>query len=86
VKVRGLRLKAGAGQTSSVGKVISTRRASGDPWQQLIASATAPPANGTPIGEWTLTIASDSLDLFSDGRIDDILFVITYAAALPAWV
>jgi hypothetical protein len=61
---------------TSAGNVISTRRASGIPWQGI---------TGAPIGDWTLTLPSAGASLFRAGKVDDILFVMTYAAELPAW-
>ena len=40
----------------------------------------------TPIGDWTFTIDPASRQLFADGKVDDILFVVTYRAELPAWI
>jgi hypothetical protein len=47
-----------------------------DSWQGI---------SGTPIGDWTLTLASADASLFRAGEVEDILFVLTYAAELPAW-
>jgi hypothetical protein len=57
--------------------VISTGQSSGASWRNI---------TGTPVGDWTLTISdADTARLFTDGKIDDILFVVTYGAELPAW-
>jgi hypothetical protein len=66
------------GAATSVGNVISTRQSSGATWTSI---------TGTPIGDWTLTISdTNTIKLFSDGEVDDVLFVVTYAAELPSWV
>ena len=57
--------------------MISSRRSGGLGWQSI---------TGSPIGDWTLTIDPSSRQLFADGKVDDILFVVTYRAELPAWV
>jgi hypothetical protein len=58
--------------------VISTRRPGGTQWGGI---------TGNPVGDWTLTIDDPaSRQLFADGKVDDILFVVTYSAELPAWI
>jgi hypothetical protein len=59
-------------------KIISTRHSSGDPWKKI---------KGTPIGDWTLTITDPATrSRFAEGKVADILFVVTFAAELPGWV
>ena len=42
--------------------------------------------NGTvPIGEWEMTLDGGARSLFTDGKIEDILFVVTYEGRTPAW-
>lgn len=58
--------------------LISTR--SGN-WNWLSGVSGPVPAVGT----WTLTFAADTAQRFTDGEIEDILFVVTYSGRSPAW-
>jgi hypothetical protein len=70
---------AANGPVASAGNVISTGLFPQDhTWAHIIER--------TPIGDWTLIVDGASSNLFRDGKVDDILFVVTYAAELPAWV
>jgi hypothetical protein len=68
------------GSADSVDSVISTREPNGANWLPITG-------NKSPIGEWTLTLPnSDPVkNLFKDGGIEDILFVITYSGRTPEW-
>ena len=51
------------------------------------AAAWAPILGRSPFGRWEVTLPDqpDIRALFSGEGIDDILLVVTYRAALPAW-
>jgi hypothetical protein len=59
--------------------LITTRPGVGNAqnWQPL--------ASRNPVGQWTLKLPSGAEQVFADEQVADIVFVITYAAELPAW-
>jgi hypothetical protein len=67
------------GGATTVDGVISTRRANAANWRPLIGSS--------PFGRWTLTLPDrdDWKTHLREGRITDILFVVSYAARTPEW-
>jgi hypothetical protein len=67
------------GAATSVDGVISTRRGNAGSWSAMI--------DKTPLGDWELVLP-DNEELrsrFSDDKIQDILFVITYAGRAAPW-
>ena len=52
-------------------------------WKQVVADHAQQP----PSGEWELTLPKDDTtkNLFRNGKIQDILFVITYSGRTPEW-
>jgi hypothetical protein len=89
VEVQGARLlfkKQGdqtsvGGSADSIDGVISTRRANGSEWVPITMG------DRPPIGEWELALPTDDTtkNLFRNGEIEDILFVITYSGRTPEW-
>ena|SRR5215510_13213863 len=70
----------GAGDATPINGVISTRSGSGTAWQRMLGAA--------PFGTWEVQFPQDDTTrkLFSDGSIDDLLFVITYRGSTPQWL
>ena len=60
----------------SVEGLISTRRNSGTNWTNI---------RGKPFGTWELSLPKTELQHFTDGKIEDILFVIIWSARTPPW-
>ncbi len=52
-----------------------------------ISTGDAPLAgtNRSPAGTWTLTLPAACSEYFTNGQIEDILFVITFAGRTPKW-
>ncbi len=67
------------GSASAVDGIISTRRGNAGSWTLMQGE--------TPCGEWQLDLSGNPLlrSLFEDGKIEDILFVITFSGRLPEW-
>ena len=67
------------GGGNSVDGVISTRRGNAPSW--------TPMRDRAPFGEWELALPNDpeTRDLFRNGLIEDMLFVITYAGRTADW-
>ena len=67
------------GSADSIDGIISTRRANGNKW--------LPITRKPPSGEWELELPKDDTtkNLFKNGKIQDILFVITYSGRTPEW-
>jgi hypothetical protein len=59
--------------------VFSTRRGNASAWLPIVGQGVA--------GNWTLSLPNTAAtaNLFQNGQIQDILFVITYAAQTPVW-
>src|SRR5262249_17883246 len=91
VEIRGARLGFKAqgdqdfvgGPADSIDGVITTRGGSASSWGEIIGGN----ITRSPIGEWELALPNDqqTRDHFKNEEIEDILFVITYAAQTPAW-
>ncbi|MDY7095757.1 MAG: hypothetical protein SX243_22510, partial [Acidobacteriota bacterium] len=64
------------GEAITVDGRISTRGSNAGGWSNLVGQPCA--------GTWSLTLPADK-DLFAEGRIEDILLVITYRAETPPW-
>jgi hypothetical protein len=67
------------GSASTIDGAVSTRRGNGSTWLSMIGKS--------PAGEWELAL-QDSEEVrgwFKDGKINDILLVITYGGHTPAW-
>ncbi|KAB1070249.1 hypothetical protein [Methylobacterium soli] len=95
--VKSLRLGDAGGATVAGGAArtidgtISTQRGNGSPWLPLIGAG-AGSGGRAPFGVWEINLknanAADALKLadgLKSGAIDDILFVIGYAARTPPW-
>jgi hypothetical protein len=71
--------RAGApARSRPIDNLISTRRANGSSWTAI---------DGPPLGQWRLSLP-DNLQVraaFSEERVEDILFVITYEGQMPPW-
>jgi hypothetical protein len=72
------------GDATTVDGIISTRRGNGGSWLSLQGKA--------PVGKWVLSLVAPDKGRerqfrawFTDGQIEDILFVITYKGLTPAW-
>jgi hypothetical protein len=67
------------GETETVDGIISTRRGNAGSWMLLVGQS--------PSGEWTLALPNTEVikQRFRDEKIEDILFVITYAGRTPEW-
>ncbi|MCE7985214.1 MAG: hypothetical protein DYG89_28920 [Caldilinea sp. CFX5] len=65
------------GAATSIDGVISTRRGNAGAWALLIGS--------TPVGEWELTLQDAAVNFCKEEKIEDLLFVITFAGRTPAW-
>jgi hypothetical protein len=72
------------GDATTVDGIISTRRGNGGSWLALQGKA--------PVGKWELSIVAPDKGRenqfrawFTDGQIEDILFVISYKGLTPAW-
>lgn len=67
------------GGATTIGGVISTRRANGASWIPLTGNS--------PVGEWELALP-DTPEVrahFENEEIEDVLFVVTYSGRTPAW-
>jgi hypothetical protein len=64
---------------ASTDRVLSTR-GNANRWLDMLSGQ-------GPVGEWKLALPDTPAvrDLFMQGEIEDILFVITYAGRTPAW-
>jgi hypothetical protein len=72
----------GGGSATTVNGVISTRQGNAASWAAIIGKR--------PFGEWELALTDTEsirslFDERAEERIEDILFVITYAGRLPGW-
>jgi hypothetical protein len=65
------------GGATTIDGVISTRRGSGDPWLSMIGKAA--------IGDWEITLPENAQSLFTNDKIEDMLFVISYRGRVPDW-
>ncbi|MGK7898672.1 MAG: hypothetical protein AB4372_34935 [Xenococcus sp. (in: cyanobacteria)] len=72
------------GETTTVDGIINTRRGNGSSWMVMQGKS--------PIGKWDLSLVAadkgkekDIRSWFTNGKIEDILFVITYKALTPEW-
>ncbi|GEM_PF-3323081 len=67
------------GGTTTVDGAASTRRGNGSAWLDMIGQS--------PAGEWELALLDTPMarEWFKDGKINDILLVITYGGRTPAW-
>ncbi|MBI4784530.1 MAG: hypothetical protein HY785_24925 [Oscillatoriophycideae cyanobacterium NC_groundwater_1537_Pr4_S-0.65um_50_18] len=67
------------GSAAPIDGVISTRRGNAGSWTAIIGKS--------PIGNWELILPNteEVKKHFQDEKIDDILFVITYAGRTPDW-
>ena len=67
------------GAATSVDGVISTRRGNAGSWTAMIGKA--------PQGTWELAFpdTAETREWFASGRVEDILFVITYSGRTPDW-
>ena len=74
----GNEIPLGGPATSSDG-VISTRRGNAPSWTEMIGSP--------PIGKWELALpnSEEIRQMLGEGKIEDILFVITLSGQTPAW-
>ena len=74
----GNEISLGGPATSSDG-VISTRRGNAPSWTEMIGSP--------PIGKWELALpnSEEIRQMLGEGKIEDILFVITLSGQTPAW-
>lgn len=81
----------GGAATTNKG-VISTRRANGGNWTAIVNQDPTP----SPFGIWTLSLRDhlipfdplspgELVDAFNNGKIEDILFVITYGGTTSEW-
>ena len=68
-----------SGTAEPVEQRISTRRTNGSSWVQLKGKS--------PVGEWKLSLPDTPKvkRLFEEEKIEDMLFVITYAGRTPKW-
>jgi hypothetical protein len=87
------------GSANSVDGIISTRRGNATSWLVMMfikdkkPDGSPGPNDGnpaSPTGTWELTLPKEIGDLLKPDKngheqIEDILFVITYAARTPAW-
>jgi len=65
------------GGATTIGGVISTRRANRASWIPLTGES--------PVGEWELALPLEVRDAFKNEQIEDILFVVTYSGRTPEW-
>ena len=68
------------GGATTVDGIISTRRSNGSAWSGMQAGM-------KPIGNWLLKLPNDSTvkNWFKEGKIEDILFVVTFAGTTPPY-
>jgi hypothetical protein len=64
--------------------LISTREANGGSWLSMQSN---PTQSKQPIGKWELKLPNtdEVKDWFKNGKIEDILFVITFGGTTPEW-
>jgi hypothetical protein len=67
------------GPATSFDGVISTRRGNASSWIEM--------QNNPPIGRWELALpnSAEIRQLFKEGKIENILFVITFSGQTPPW-
>jgi Tc toxin complex TcA C-terminal TcB-binding domain len=66
------------GTATAIDNVISTRRGNAPNWAPMIGMQTA--------GNWTLDLSSPlATNLFQNGTLQDVLFVVTYNGNTPPW-
>jgi hypothetical protein len=67
------------GPATSFDGVISTRRGNASSWIEM--------QNNPPIGRWELALpnSAEIRQLFKEGKIENILFVITFGGQTPSW-
>ena len=72
------------GSASTLNGQISTRNQNAASWQSMLGKQ--------PVGKWGLKLPNGTKDLveqskkwFTDGQIEDILFVITVSGVSPEW-
>jgi Tc toxin complex TcA C-terminal TcB-binding domain len=68
-----------AGEVTTTGGIVSTRRPGGTPWGVLLG--------GEPTGEWELAIEDNTIvrSWFTDELIDDIVDVMSLSGTTPEW-
>ena len=59
---------------------ISTRSSSGSSWINVLTGAGV-----SPVNTWTLTLPKEANAFFQGDKIQDILFIITFAGRTPPW-
>ncbi len=68
---------SGEGPATAADGLISTRRNNGRPWRTLLRRS--------PVGEWELALDEELQLAFKEGRVADIVFVISVTGQTAAW-